>query len=254
MKETPLDLTHALGHEATDKRVDMLRRIGEVGSISEAARCAGVSYKAAWQAIETLSNLAGQDLVETVVGGSGGGGAQLTTAGRRLLRAADELAIAQRMVMARISAEMDCIGLSSLAGLALRTSIRNQIPCTVQGMDRMGAAVSVQLALPGGALLRSRITAESAELLSLQAGMPALALCKATAVSIATKIRKISGTNLLHGIVTRASKLADDREACLRLGCGTQWVGFIAGTSPLPVDRPAMAAVEESAVAIALPM
>ena len=48
----------ALGHEATDKRLDILNRIGQVGSISQAARGAGVSYKAAWQAVETLSNLA----------------------------------------------------------------------------------------------------------------------------------------------------------------------------------------------------
>ena len=57
MLRTPLQYAQALGHEVADKRLDILRRIGEVGSISEAARGAGVSYKAAWQALETLSNL-----------------------------------------------------------------------------------------------------------------------------------------------------------------------------------------------------
>ena len=59
MSNSSLPLADVLGHEATDKRIDILRRIGEVGSISEAARGAGVSYKAAWQALETLTNLAG---------------------------------------------------------------------------------------------------------------------------------------------------------------------------------------------------
>jgi molybdate transport system regulatory protein len=76
MKQSALQYAQAFGHETTDKRLDILRRIGEVGSISEAARGANVSYKAAWQALETLSNLAGAPLVEKAVGGSGGGGAR----------------------------------------------------------------------------------------------------------------------------------------------------------------------------------
>ena len=72
MNTPQLQLAGALGHEATDKRIDILRRIGETGSISEAARAAGVSYKAGWQAIDTLSNLAGVALVERVVGGVDG--------------------------------------------------------------------------------------------------------------------------------------------------------------------------------------
>jgi molybdate transport system regulatory protein len=37
----------------------VLRRVGQTGSISQAAREAGISYKAAWQAIDTLTNLSG---------------------------------------------------------------------------------------------------------------------------------------------------------------------------------------------------
>src|SRR5690606_13067145 len=101
----PLQLEAALGHDATDKRIDVLRRIGAVGSISEAARGAGISYKAAWQAIETLGNLAGMALVEKAVGGSGGGGAQLTPAGHRVLRAFDLLAAARQAVLTQLDQE-----------------------------------------------------------------------------------------------------------------------------------------------------
>jgi molybdate transport system regulatory protein len=68
-------LPDALGHAITDKRLLILRSLANAGSISQAAREAGVSYKAAWQAIDTLSNLSGVALVEKVVGGAGGGGA-----------------------------------------------------------------------------------------------------------------------------------------------------------------------------------
>ena len=46
MSNSSLPLADVLGHEATDKRIDILRRIGEVGSISEAARGAGWPLRA----------------------------------------------------------------------------------------------------------------------------------------------------------------------------------------------------------------
>ena len=128
MSNSSLPLADVLGHEATDKRIDILRRIGEVGSISEAARGAGVSYKAAWQALETLTNLAGVPLVEKVVGGTGGGGAALTPAGQRVLQAAHALAAARRQVLSRLHSDDDAA--TGRAALALRTS-SFKLTCTL---------------------------------------------------------------------------------------------------------------------------
>ena len=89
----------ALGHGPADKRMEILHLVGRHGSISQAARSAGVSYKAAWQAIHTLTNLAGEPLVDSSVGGAGGGGARLTPAGERLLAAAEQLDSARRGVL-----------------------------------------------------------------------------------------------------------------------------------------------------------
>ena len=117
----PAALSEALGHAASDKRLEVLRRVGETGSISQAARDAGISYKAAWQAIDTLSNLSGQTLVDRTVGGSGGGGASITPQGLQLLALADELAQAREAVLTRFAG-----GSSGLRfGLGLRTSMRN---------------------------------------------------------------------------------------------------------------------------------
>jgi molybdate transport system regulatory protein len=110
MTTPQLLLADALGHPSSDKRIDILRRIGQVGSISEAARGAGVSYRAAWQALDTLSNLAGLPLLEKLVGGSGGGGARLTPAGLRLLEAADRLNQARTAVLAQIDANPGLAG------------------------------------------------------------------------------------------------------------------------------------------------
>jgi molybdate transport system regulatory protein len=95
----------ALGQSTADKRVEILRQVARTGSISQAARDTGVSYKAAWQAIDTLTNLAGVSLVERAVGGVGGGGARITAAGVQLLAAADALNDARGEVLARLKGQ-----------------------------------------------------------------------------------------------------------------------------------------------------
>ena len=159
----------ALGHEATDKRLDILNRIGQVGSISQAARGAGVSYKAAWQAVETLSNLAGSPLLEKAVGGKGGGGAKLTPAGLQLLAAAQKLQSARAAVVAEIQEHSGTtLSQRGVSALGLRTSMRNTLPCTVSRLQREAGAVRVHLQLDNDQSLSSRITRESAQLLGLR--------------------------------------------------------------------------------------
>src|SRR6478609_10660882 len=67
-------------------RIALLAAIGETGSITSAAKAVGMSYKGAWDAIDTMNNLAGEPLVVRLTGGKGGGGTRLTTRGAQLVR------------------------------------------------------------------------------------------------------------------------------------------------------------------------
>jgi molybdate transport system regulatory protein len=253
MTSSKLQLAQALGHEMGDKRIAILRLIGDSGSISQAAREAGVSYKAAWQAIETLNNLAGVPLVDKAVGGSGGGGARLTPAALRLLQASDALQALRRETLSRFEqAPGAADGNTGLAAQALRTSMRNQFPCEVLRLQAWQGLLRVSLGLPGGGTLCSRITRESAELLSLRPGAPVLALCKATAVLVAPVLQVQEGRNLLQGRVRRASQAAAGGEAVLVLPGAVQVVGFLDTPRSLRVGMGAAASVDESAVVIAL--
>ncbi|MES2626283.1 MAG: TOBE domain-containing protein [Pseudomonadota bacterium] len=244
----------ALGHEVTDKRLDILRRVGSAGSISEAARGAGVSYKAAWQAIETLSNLAGEALVEKVVGGTGGGGAKLTDAGERLLVASEQLHAARKSVLQKLDKKANKkTAMPSLSALGLRTSMRNVFPCTVGKLKKQQGSMRVELVFGNGTSLFARITSESVELLGLVAGQSVLALCKATAVTVAAQLAKQDGFNLLEGKVTRSTSAARGGEISLQLAGGLQLVGFAEAGHGLKVEQVAMALVEESALVIAVP-
>ena len=65
-------------------RADLMELIAETGSISEAARRMGMSYKRAWGLVQALNEGFGTPLVETARGGKEQG-ASLTTAGLEVL-------------------------------------------------------------------------------------------------------------------------------------------------------------------------
>jgi molybdate transport system regulatory protein len=63
-------------------RAELLERIGQSGSISAAARAMDMSYRRAWQLVESINESFAEPLVVTETGGKRGGGARLTPAGR----------------------------------------------------------------------------------------------------------------------------------------------------------------------------
>lgn len=254
-------LGSALGHEPADKRVEILRLVGESGSISEAARQAKVSYKAAWQAIDTLTNLAGVVLVERAVGGQGGGGARITPAGKQLLAAADLLTNSRRELLASFQTGMtanDKAPSPKLSGISVRTSMRNQLPCRVNKIDTQGHIVRVHLQLAGdagNAALVSKITKASAELLGLKKDLQVLALCKATAVQVTAlqpDLPTEGGVQYLPGQAVRVSRGAAGDEVSVLLDSGLQLVGFAAAGSGLKAKARVNAQVDEAAWVIAL--
>lgn len=264
MKNAPapaLSFDSALSHEPADKRIEILRLIAGSGSISQAARQAQVSYKAAWQAIDTLTNLAGVMLVERAVGGAGGGGAKITEAGRQLLAVSARLAESRRQVLDEAQARnrdalTPSLAAPALSHIGVRTSMRNQLPCQVEQIDATGQVVRVSLRLAGDARLVSRITKASAELLGLKKGLAVLALCKATAVQVEAQqngaFPSTTDKQALRGRVARISRGATGDEVSMQLDGGLQLVGFAAAGSGLKTKARVNALIDESAVVIAL--
>lgn len=66
-------------------RVLLLERIREHGSISGAARSMKMSYRQAWQLVQSMNTHSSQPLVASSTGGKGGGGASLTETGERAI-------------------------------------------------------------------------------------------------------------------------------------------------------------------------
>ncbi|MDH0301377.1 MULTISPECIES: TOBE domain-containing protein [unclassified Pseudomonas] len=158
------------------QRIALLQHVAEQGSITRAAKAAGISYKAAWDAIDELNNLAAQPLVERSTGGRGGGGARLSTEGERVLRLYQRLQALQAQILesAEDSSDLDLLG-----RLMMRTSARNQLQGRISGLRREGRHDRISLALGGGLEIEALITRGSTERLELALGGTVVALLKA---------------------------------------------------------------------------
>jgi len=80
-----ISLESQLIGRAGGDRIALLEAIGETGSIAAAAKRVGLSYRAAWDAVQVLNNLFAKPLVTAVPGGATGGGATVTPVGRQVI-------------------------------------------------------------------------------------------------------------------------------------------------------------------------
>jgi molybdate transport system regulatory protein len=72
-------------------RVHLLKAIQETGSLSKAAKALKISYKKAWQLLDSINKSAKTPVTINSIGGKGGGGAELTDYGKSLVSTFDEI-------------------------------------------------------------------------------------------------------------------------------------------------------------------
>lgn len=74
-----------------DGKFDLIKSIGELGSLKAAADRMGISYRKAWGNVKDAEEKLGFSLVEKHRGGQHGGQSFLTEEGKKLIEAYDEL-------------------------------------------------------------------------------------------------------------------------------------------------------------------
>ncbi|MHA3905292.1 TOBE domain-containing protein [Castellaniella sp. WN] len=170
----------------TERRMALLAAIGTEGSISAAARKVGLSYKAAWDAVDMMNSLSGDLLVERVTGGKRGGGAHLTVRARELV-AWYQAAQAEHQRFMEALARFGPDGtrhLDLLHSMALQTSARNRYEGVIGAIESGRINDRIRLDLDEGVSLTATLTHASTERLGLAEGRRALAFLKAQAVRI----------------------------------------------------------------------
>ncbi len=83
--------------------IELLKAINQSGSLNQAAKQVGLSYKGAWQIIERANNSSPKTLVATAIGGTKGGGTVLTEAGQALIHLFEELQGAHQLFLKQLN-------------------------------------------------------------------------------------------------------------------------------------------------------
>lgn len=246
MARTPIKITSALTIETRHgvfkgKRwMALLEAIGNTPSITAAARSVGLSYKAAWDAVEAMNNLSEQPLVERSVGGKGGGGARLTARGAQLVATFRAVEHENSQFIERVNSRIAGTGagagidadadLKIIARLNMQTSARNHFAGKIVRIQTGAVNDEVELALSGGDRIVAILTHHSVEQMDLKVGADAIALVKASSVLIAVgggAAIKLSARNQLDGRISRIVPGAVNTEVVIALSGGNSVAAII---------------------------
>lgn len=209
-----------LGHG----RIELLEKIIEYGSISQAAKAMKMSYKAAWDAIDAMNNLSPHLLVLRSTGGKGGGGTQVTDYGKQLIHLFKEIEQQHVQFLDQLSEKLTDFEQyhETIGKIMMQTSARNEFLGTVSQIKQGPISVEVIIQLKGNEQLVAVITQGSADYLALKQGSEIYALIKAPQIFLMPVERKlkVSARNCLAGTVVAVNTGPVNSEVTLELASG----------------------------------
>lgn len=219
MFNTEILLTIKLNEQlfADPRRIELLRQIKEIGSISQAAKTVGVSYKTAWDNIDAMNKLSPKPLLERNIGGKQGGGSRLTEYAERLLQLYDLLK--QTQERAFLILHNDDISLDNTlvatARSALQSSARNQFFGIVSGIKRDGVCAVVSIEIAGLTQeITANITLKSCERLNLSLGCEVMLMVKAPWIKLQSSAL---GVNNFNGKIKSVSRRQGQNEIIIQV-------------------------------------
>jgi molybdate transport system regulatory protein len=201
----------AAGNFLGDTRIRLLEAIAQTGSISQAAKAVPLSYKAAWDAVDAMNNLAESPLVERVVGGKYGGGTQLTAYGQQVIALFRAMEAEYQQALDRVSASLGSGENTQpqalrrlMRSVGVTPSARNQFVGPVTTLRAGEVTYEVGIRFDGMNEIVAQISREGAEQLQLGIGRELHAWVNSSALILMTDDKlRISARNQLWGSVQR---------------------------------------------------
>lgn len=168
------------------RRMALLAAIHTHGSISAAARAIKLSYKAAWDAVNTINGLAAEPLIICATGGARGGGAHLSEKALEILTLYQQMEqlhnhFLQHLAQLQPGSKQN---LELLQKMLVNTSARNTFVGTITPISQDPLFTLLALDVGLEQPIQAAITQESWQSLGLQEQGPALAFIKASAINI----------------------------------------------------------------------
>ncbi len=211
-------------------RIELLERIQKTGSIHAAAKEMKMSYKAAWERINSMNALADEPIITRTIGGKGGGGTVLTPYAHELIATYNRFNELHRQFIDRFAeAGDDPEKLARiLSRTFLTTSARNQLPSKISEIHLSGLQAILHLSIAGGETIRSSITAKSAQNMGLAVGSDIYAIIKSSDITI-TKEPPLphANSNILEGKISSIENSQDSIEIGLALSENTTLIALL---------------------------
>jgi len=236
-----LTLRRGAGSRVGGERIALLEAIAEHGSLTRAAKELGLSYKGAWDAVQALNNLFDAPLIATRAGGRAGGEAALTPRGRAVVDAFHRVEAEAAAAVARLEAELARSGGEDIGGLfwslGMRTSARNALRGVVGRVTDGAVNAEVVLEIAPDVRIVAVVSRASVAELGLRPGVPAIALIKASFVTLAVgEGLRTSARNQLAGVVSRREDGAVNSEISLDLAAGKALTAIVTRESAEALD------------------
>ena len=221
-----MELTSALTLEMLgksfllEKRIELLHAIKEHGSISKAAKAVPMSYKSAWEAVDTMNSLSPEPIVHRETGGKDGGGTTITAYGLTLLENYAVLKEEHTRFLERLSefTDIQSGAFKTIGRLAMQISARNQIQAQVISVESANVNAKIHLNLKSGQVLVSVITKEAVENLHIKEKQTVTAIFKSSSVLLSTLEDEKSEENRLKGIVTEIDSDIENAKVIVDIG------------------------------------
>jgi molybdate transport system regulatory protein len=212
MGAAKLSFTSEIGQFLNDNRIRLLDAIAKHGSLSAAARSLPMSYKAAWDALDSMNNISAQALVIRSTGGKNGGGTQLTPYAKKLISMYKAMEIEYQQSLERLQQALvdtpEAKDINDFRQLMSRvnfkTSARNQLVGTVTSVTIGAVSVIVELKISEQITLVAAVTKDSAQSLGIEFGQELVALIKSSQMVLQQgNGLKLSANNQLQGVISR---------------------------------------------------
>jgi molybdate transport system regulatory protein len=204
-------------------RVELLQMIEKHGSMHKAAKEMKMSYKAAWDRVNSMNSKASFPLTEKTTGGKGGGGTLLTPYAHEQIELFERFRELHSEFMSRFAAAgSDPIKLKGIMSRSfLTTSARNQMPCVVENITTDGLRGTLLLAINDEVKLRATITQKSIVDMGIEAGSHVFAIIKSTDVRVSHAMHADTNgmeyANELQGSIIKSESIDNDMEIMIAI-------------------------------------
>ena len=218
-------------HDVNTRSIALLEAIGQLGSISAAAKQLNMSYRSAWDAVNEMNNLWDAPLVIKSPGGSRGGNTLVTPQGYDVIAGLKLIQSEYQRISQGLNCSLEDFNQFQLKirRLSMRTSARNQFQGKIEQITSGPVNAEIKLAISDKDSLIAMVTRESVEQLGLKEGVDAYALIKASFIILANADvqYRTSARNQLYGTISDIRHGPVNSEVVIDLQQGKSLIAII---------------------------